>query len=817
MRRLISLLLSIIYVVTLIASDALALRPIAHRRHVDTLLPAEEAHKHPTVSLEELRKYPVLSRAMSDYEGIAYRDGQFHLDSESSVEAKALNVLLNAGMHLASKDRLHRSPEISVHVIPDYDANCQKYIDREGRVHLNFDLGFIAILVEHHRTMHFQDVVEWLMAERLSHELSHDDTMGAITSDKRELIDWLQANDLTGGLTGRDLIEMAEELIVIVEVDVKSLHKRLAADQELARGVDTFFETVKPSFPSGLFYRDFVAAAAGLDGNAFYRTAAIYYLKNYKHITIEEQIDSRQPLDSVVELYRILVGKCKGLLKLVWPKKADEPQDDHRSDAAQSPDSARGDGASATSSKPSSSGGSNWTEKALADWLTDNAGVSQKIIASTGFTQRASHVAGSLNDKGVKAAKKKTAVKRLLARAGIDLEDNVLDRLMQYKPPHKPQDEPQVEMDSRIAIAATPRVFLINNYVWRAFWFILEYIPNHPLTDNRLERNYIIQGMESFEAVDMPGANASLLTRTPDFFLNAFYLTLLCSTEEDEQYHSWVRDNQDDIMAQVRRIYRLHNVLLQHQAIVGIDNYILRNMLAHEFLHCEIDKYRKTREDSDAAAFEREQISILERVNDEAAALFQTSQSYRHLLKPDTPLFEKLNEFFAHVFFPAAIPVPGHTIGVKGNGDLICTPDTFLSPGITQSFNDRIERVMALSQRSYPLLGKLPKLRSAALQEANAALPKVRKALASLQQAPAPDQQADSRKSPLKSSTSGAPVLNIAEPGFFDPIVRALNRGPQATTDHRMSGDRPASDFPSAKRASARGLASTEKHILAAA
>lgn len=162
------------------------------------------------------------------YDGIAIYDNR-RVETKNGVSeaAEELTGLIRVALIDASKITRKRGPPIAVHVLPSVPTNIQKRIEN-GNVHFLLDERFIKTLLSYRSR--YPNAVPRILAERLAHEFSHNDT------------------------TGTDREEAIEERDVIINTDLP-FYRMLCAQPGLKDEVDRFFDETGISFKGKRYFK----------------------------------------------------------------------------------------------------------------------------------------------------------------------------------------------------------------------------------------------------------------------------------------------------------------------------------------------------------------------------------------------------------------------------------------------------------------------------------------------------------------------------------------------------------------------------------
>jgi len=147
----------------------------------------------------------------------------------------------------------NRAPPIKVKVSNKLPVNSVRYFDPQTKeVEIIFNETFITQLLSAKDT--HPDAVKTILAERLFHELGHDNRKGTINEERQEEFNLIR-KDLT-------------------------LHKLIS--KILQNKVNNYFKTQKPKFPSG-YYFTFLDELLTLDEESQGRRINQYLNENYPH------------------------------------------------------------------------------------------------------------------------------------------------------------------------------------------------------------------------------------------------------------------------------------------------------------------------------------------------------------------------------------------------------------------------------------------------------------------------------------------------------------------------------------------------------
>ncbi|MDP2913055.1 MAG: ATP-binding protein, partial [Candidatus Omnitrophota bacterium] len=170
---------------------------------------------------------------ISSYEGIAIYDNSRiatagNLSPDGTELAYLMRMALPKTENMVPKSGL----SIYVHVVPEVEGSVKKDIASSGEVRLWFDEAFVNTLLQYRGR--YPDAIPWLLAERLGHELTHDNKMG---TDKEEAV---------------------EERDVILKFDLP-FYRMLSRAAELKREVDRFFDETGTKFGGRRYFKRLLA------------------------------------------------------------------------------------------------------------------------------------------------------------------------------------------------------------------------------------------------------------------------------------------------------------------------------------------------------------------------------------------------------------------------------------------------------------------------------------------------------------------------------------------------------------------------------
>jgi len=177
-----------------------------------------------------------LEHKISTYEGVTvYRKSRVSVKLNSSPKAREMAYLINAALIVVSKVIPKIGPPVAIHVLPKVKSNVQKRIE-DGKAHLLFDRRYIETLLKYRSP--YPKAIRWIMAERLLHELSHDDRMGTPEEER------------------------FEEVGVIINSDLR-LFRILLANPELKAEIDRFFDKTGTRFGGRRYFKALLEQIAG--------------------------------------------------------------------------------------------------------------------------------------------------------------------------------------------------------------------------------------------------------------------------------------------------------------------------------------------------------------------------------------------------------------------------------------------------------------------------------------------------------------------------------------------------------------------------
>ncbi|MBU2102044.1 MAG: hypothetical protein KKF80_01470, partial [Candidatus Omnitrophica bacterium] len=101
---------------------------------------------------------------------------------ERRVEGtEAAEILVNI-----LKQNVPQRTTIPILVAKNLPFNSIKHIDSTGRVFIVFNRNFVTTLIDRHASPSYRKATSWIMAERLFHELGHDNTIRTPEKEKKE-------------------------------------------------------------------------------------------------------------------------------------------------------------------------------------------------------------------------------------------------------------------------------------------------------------------------------------------------------------------------------------------------------------------------------------------------------------------------------------------------------------------------------------------------------------------------------------------------------------------------------------------------------
>ncbi|GEM_PF-3803064 len=370
---------------------------------------------------------------------------------------------------------------------------------------------------------------------------------------------------------------------------------------------------------------------------------------------------------------------------------------------------------------PSGFGAGGWRSEDLKNWLiTANLPEGKSAAMHTDYELHVDAILEILNRIEVDGKregkdKKKTRLTPHFKTLGVGQPGKLIGQLLNASPP--------LRIDARLGtyVPGTD-VFLVSDAVMHASY----------LTDHFDFRKHFKQSMGKEILWDKWVAQAK--AKNPDAFANLigspadlgnlFYEALLgVSDVLSPADATWFREHRDDVRDDLREMGKAGRIWLSSSRMSTDSDDVIRQVLAHEFLHDEIRKYSKSLPTAKHKIFHANLNRMMEKMRDNVDKFFKDSQreEFDH---PHVSAYVRFQELIASSLFPSIWKT-----GLSGEGKYT------LLEGLSEEDED-IEKVkrkirdnMTAREGFLQLFPFIRPLFNQALSRANDTVPKVRKAL----------------------------------------------------------------------------------------